>query len=146
MTYYTGHTYRKPTEPIEGCEIFESYLSMRSRNCLLNEGLRTKADVAGYVADFGFSALMRVPNMGRKSVAEVAEWIGVPVPGQCGMRKNRIALQLRQVNVWAPADRADEIVRIAEKMRAEQNANGTGNLETPLETAPDSLATGAENG
>jgi hypothetical protein len=53
-------------------------LTIRSRNCLMAEGLFTKQQVeALFHIDYTKSELRKIPNLGRKTHKEIAWWLGV---------------------------------------------------------------------
>jgi DNA-directed RNA polymerase alpha subunit len=50
-------------------------LSTRSLHCLKNEGIQLPPDPAEVSARFSSECLMRVPNLGPKSILEISAWL-----------------------------------------------------------------------
>ena len=56
---------------VKGEDIEELYLSIRSHNCLKRAGVETIGDLENLVQRDGFQGLIRVRNLGRKSIDEI---------------------------------------------------------------------------
>lgn len=89
-------------------------LSIRARNCLLNAGFRTKAQVKEYVDAGGADTLLLIDGFGRKSLNEVKAWLGtehqperkapLPPTGQKPIRMVANVVELWRSNHLTAAD------------------------------------------
>lgn len=74
-------------------------LSTRARNCLLCEGVHSRADAAAYFDDRWLKPSAWPPYMGKGTVEEVAKWLGVDLASIALQDRNR-ALVIR-INSYA---------------------------------------------
>lgn len=69
-----------------GIKIDDLALTVRSRNCLIAEGMNTVEDVANFISQNGVKGLMKIPNLGTSSIHEIISEVCGALIKQCPLK------------------------------------------------------------